>query len=349
VRRRHVAIVVSLLLALTISAVALPSPLGRSATAAPEQVYLALGDSIAAGLITTLPSSRGYPWLIQNLMQQLNTGNGQPSPVTLEDLAVPGETATSFLKPGGQLDKAKQAISDIQANGADLRLLTVTLGGNDILDLQAADLTARQQGLAAFKTDFPAALSAIKSALGSLKPVIVVTTYYDPSGGDPTQQGSDAWWVAQFNDVIKTTAQQDGAKVADLAPAFQGHIDDWTWEPADVHPNNDGHAEIAKLIWQQTGFDTSAPKVTIERPAAGKLSRDIPTILAKATDNVGVTGVQLLVNDSVVSDMIYEPSLDAYAMVWDGTASSGKQVKLSVQASDLAGNQTSATVTVTLP
>lgn len=347
-KHHRLVILVSLLLVLAVSVVALPSPLSRTASAAPEQVYLALGDSIAAGLITTLPSSRGYPWLIQNLMEQLNTANGQPAPVTLDDLAVPGETATTFMN-NGQLARAKQVISDINANGADLRLVTITLGGNDLLNLQSADLAARQQGLAAFKTDFPAALSAVKAALGNLKPVIVVTTYYDPSGGDPSQQGSEAWWIAQFNDVITATAKQDGAKVADLAPAFKGHIDDWTWEPADVHPNNLGHAEIAKLIWQQTGFDTSPPKVTIERPSAGKVRRDMPTILAKVTDNVGVTGVQLLADGSVVSDMIYEPSLDAYAMVWDGSASSGKQVKFEVQASDLAGNQTSATVTVTLP
>jgi lysophospholipase L1-like esterase len=318
------------------------------ASAAPEQVYLALGDSIAAGLLTSLPSVRGFPWLVRNLVQKSNTAAGQPATVTLDDLAVPGETTASFLN-GGQLPRAREAIASATASGSVLRVVTLTLGGNDLLNLSGASQAAKQAGLAQFKTNYPEALGAIKAALGSQKPDIVVTTYYDLSEGDPTQQGADAWWVDQFDQVIRQTAAADGAKVADLETAFRGHIAQWTWYPADVHPNNAGHREIAKLVWQALGYDHQPPAVTIERPSAGTQDRRILTVRVKATDDIGVTGVQLLADGKVAGDLLYVPSQGAYLGVWNGSSAPSTSATLTVQASDLAGHQTTASVTVTLP
>lgn len=316
--------------------------------AAPEQVYLALGDSIAAGLVTSLPRMRGYPWLVRDLIERLNQGNGQPAAVTLVDLAVPGETAESFLN-GDQLRRARDEIAAAKARGAELRAVTITLGGNDLLNLAGASQAQRQAGLDRFKQSYPAVLSAVKAALGGATPTIVVTTYYDLSEGDPSQQGSDAWWVAQFNQVIRQSAAAAGAKVADLESAFRGRIRDWTWYPTDVHPNNAGHAEIAKLVWQALGFDDQLPKVSIERPAAGALERRTPTVRVKATDNVGVTQVQLLADGKPAGDLMYVPSQDAYIGVWDGRYETAKSLTLAVQASDLAGHVSKAEVTVSVP
>lgn len=338
----------AVLLVVGLLVVGLPFSANRSAQAAPEQIYLALGDSIAAGIATSLPRDRGYPWLLRNLIEQSDAANGQPATVTLDDLAVPGETVSSFLN-GSQLQKAQ---SDIQADltrGAVIRTVTVTLGGNDMLNLQNVPDDQKQSGLDAFKSDYPNALNAIKSALGDAKPDIVVTTYYDVTEGDPNQQGSDAWWLAQFNGVIRDAAKNIGAKVADLEPAFRGHIADWTWYPSDVHPNNDGHAEIAQLVWQALGYDKQAPKVTIDRPAMGTLERRTPTVFVTATDNIGVTGVELLVDGKHVEDLLYVPDQNAYIGVWDARNFSQPKATLTVRASDLAGNQTSVDVAVTLP
>ncbi|MBX6342456.1 MAG: lipolytic protein G-D-S-L, partial [Thermomicrobiaceae bacterium] len=167
--------------------------------------------------------------------------------------------------------------------------------------------------------------------------------------GDPRQRGSDAWWVAQFNQVIRDAAKASGAKVADLEPDFRGHIADWTWYPSDVHPNNDGHAEIARLVWQALGFDQTPPSVRIERPATGPLARRTPTIRVKASDDVGVTAVHLYVDDSPTSDLLYVPSEDAYIGVWDARTYPRPTARLRVRATDLAGHAADAEVTVTLP
>jgi lysophospholipase L1-like esterase len=340
-RVRRLTLFPALLLLLALNWPALRTP---HADAANDQEYVALGDSIAAGLITSLPSARGYPALVTAQLQKLAT----PSRVKLADLAVPGETPETFVA-NGQLDAFKNEIASVKAQGTDLKLVTITLGGNDLLDLANVGAADRQSGLDRFKTQYPTAINDVRQALGGLKPVIVVTTYYDLSGSDPTQQGSDAWWVRQFNDVIRSTAKADGVLVADLENDFRGHITDWTWFPTDVHPNNAGHAEIARLIWAASGFDQEPPVVKIEKPAAGQLPRSIPTFAVTANDNVGVTSVELWVHDQFVSSLIYEPTLQQYVGVWDSGTASDAQTTLSIRAMDLAGHTTTATVNVSRP
>jgi len=344
-RLRRLATLPILLLLLALSWPALRAP---NADAATGQEYIALGDSIAAGLITSLPSARGFPALVTTQLQTLASAEPSPGRVKLADLAVPGETAETFVT-NGQLDAFKNEIASVKARGADLKLVTITLGGNDLLNLANVGTADRQAGLDRYKTQYPTAINDVRQALGGLKPVIVVTTYYDISGSDPSQQGSDAWWVAQFNDVIRSTAQADGLQIADLEGDFRGHITDWTWYPTDVHPNNAGHAEIARLVWTATGFDQEPPVVKIVKPAAGPLPRSIPTIAVTANDNVGVTGVELWVGGNLVSSLIYEPSLKQYVGVWDSGSASAEQTTLSIRATDLAGHTTTATVDVTRP
>ena len=342
---RRLTLLPILLLLLAVGWPALRAP---RADAASDQEDIALGDSIAAGLITSLPSDRGFPALVTTQLQKLGATQAAPGHVKLSDLAVPGETAETFVT-NGQLDAFKNEIASVKAAGIDLKLVTITLGGNDLLNLASVAPADRQAGLDRFKTEYPAAVNDVRQALGGLKPVIVVTTYYDLSGSDPAQQGSDAWWVAQFNDIIRSTAQADGLKVADLERDFRGHITDWTWYPTDVHPNNAGHAEIARLVWAAAGLDGVPPVVTVVKPAAGELPREMPTIAVTASDNVDVTSVELWVNDTKVSSLIYEPSLKQYVGVWDSGSVTDTQATLSIRATDLAGHTTTATVDVTKP
>ncbi|MDI3339333.1 MAG: GDSL-type esterase/lipase family protein [Sphaerobacter sp.] len=312
-----------------------------------EQVYLALGDSIAAGLVTTLPRLRGYPWLVRDLIAQSAVGREAPA-VTLINRAVPGETARSFLA-GGQVQQARADIAAARARGAQVRAVTISLGGNELLNLAGSGEAERQAGLTQFRSVYPAVLGAVKAALGDTPAEIVVTTSYDLSAGDPSVAGSDAWWVHQFNEVIRQAAAAAGVRVADLEPAFRGHIRDWTWYPTDVHPNNAGHAAIAQLVWQALGYDQTPPSVTVERPAPRALDRRLATVRVRATDDVGVTRVELLAGGEYVGELLYVPSQDAYLGIWDGRDWAEPTARLTVRASDLAGHQTEAQFEVALP
>lgn len=316
-------------------------PVQRLVQAAPEQVYIALGDSVAAGQVTSLPRSRSYPALVRNLLSQ-------QAEVELRNLAVLGETAESFLADG-QFERLEAELSDIREQGTDVRVVTVSLGGNEMLNLSAASEEERVEGLDVFRETFPSALDAIGTALGDVEPRIVATTYYDLTGGDPSEAGSDAWWIAQFNEVIREASSARGVLVADVEPVFRGRIRELTWHPTDIHPTNTGHAEIARIVWQVLEIDQEPPTVTIERPDGDMASRLTPTIRVVADDNVGIDHVELWIDGTYERDLIYLPAEAAWMVLWDGRDYPDESVTLSVRAADLAGNETVVERVVTMP
>lgn len=326
------AILVALLL-LTLTAVA-----GR-VTAAPQPVCLALGDSIAAGLGSTLPSERGFAPQVCTLL-----GRYTGRPARLINLAVPGESTHSFLS-GQQMERLRQEVSSLQGQQSEIALVMVSLGGNDLLALADKGQNDRQAGLTRFQQDYPAALAAVREVVGMHVP-LVVTTVYDLTEGDPSAQGTDAWWVAQFNAVIQQAAQHQGAHVADLASAFRGHIREWTWYPVDVHPTNDGYAAIARLVWEAAGIDREPPTLVIERPRPGMVPRRYVTVRVQASDPSGVSEVEI-VDGQTTTPLIQLPDGQTWAGLWPyplGQASA----TLTVRAVDAAGHARETSVTVTL-
>lgn len=309
----------------------------QPAAAATERVYIALGDSISAGLVSSLPRKRGYPALVTDELRSLHGSTAADTEVMLQNLSRPGETTTSFMQVG-QLAAFEAEVASLRERGAELDLVTISLGGNDILRLREQDAATRQAGLDQFRQDYPAAIAAVRASLGDLQPVIVVNTYYDLSEGNVEEQGSDAWWVDQFNDVIREAGASAGLAVADLEPAFRGRIRDLTWHPTDIHPNNAGHREIARLVWQASGLDTEVPVITFEQPGDA-LARRTATVRASVSDNVGVSSVELWVDGEFTSTLIYVASADAYLGVWDARGHDSPDATLAIRAVDLAGNK----------
>src|SRR5260370_1948307 len=89
--------------------------------------------------------------------------------------------------------------------------------------------------------------------------------------------------------------------------------------------------------------DTTAPTTSITSPASSATLSGSVTISASASDNVGVTQVDLLEDGSVVATMTSSP----YTLVWNTTASPNGAHTLQTKAYDAAGNiGLSATVSV---
>ena len=90
--------------------------------------------------------------------------------------------------------------------------------------------------------------------------------------------------------------------------------------------------------------DTAAPSVVITSPASNAQVVDIVNVTADASDNVGVTGVQFLV-DGVNSGV--EDTTAPYVLAWDSRGVSNGAHALTARARDAAGNtQLSAAITV---
>jgi len=93
------------------------------------------------------------------------------------------------------------------------------------------------------------------------------------------------------------------------------------------------------------GGDTTAPVATITSPAAGATVSGTISIQANASDNVGVTRVDFLVDGAVLSSDTTSP----YSASWNTTGAANGTHALTVRAFDAANNQkTSAAVSVTV-
>jgi hypothetical protein len=91
--------------------------------------------------------------------------------------------------------------------------------------------------------------------------------------------------------------------------------------------------------------DTTAPAVTLTAPAAGASLTGSVTLTATATDNVGVTRLDYLLDGTVVGT--FAPAV--FTFTWNSTTATNGAHALSARAYDAAGNRTtSAAVSVTV-
>jgi lysophospholipase L1-like esterase len=338
-----------LLAALTLILTLLALPHASAAApsaAAPQgigQLYLALGDSLGVGLLTSAPDTRGYVAQLRALLQQ-RAGHA----VALQNLSVSGETSTTLIA-NGQLAAAQQVITEARGKGWTISPITLDIGGNDLRNLQAADDTAREAGLTQFRTNLGKILDTLIGATtvdGTRRSDIVIMTIYNPYGGDPNIVRSDAWWVARFNTALVEEAQRRNVIVADVYKRFLGHERELTWVPLDFHANNLGHLAMAQTLWAALGYDTTAPTADLLDPTGGTVRRAVPTIKVRASDDIGVTSVQFLLDDKPLPAPIYSRTLDLWVGYWDARSAPSGPHRLAIIVTDAAGNATRREATI---
>src|SRR5436190_2160446 len=92
--------------------------------------------------------------------------------------------------------------------------------------------------------------------------------------------------------------------------------------------------------------DTTPPTVSITSPASGQTVSGTTSVTANAADNVGVAGVQFLLDGA---NLGAEDTSAPYSVSWDTTTASNASHTLTARARDAAGNATtSSAVTVTV-
>lgn len=320
-------------------ALVLPAPVVRQAQpAGPSGLYIALGDSIAAGTGSSLPRERGYPAILRSWMKDLND-----AAVPMVNLARPGETAATFVSDD-QVDELRAEVDLARDAGLPLTAVTVSLGGNEILQVADSGISDRGVALDEFRTNLESAIAKVRSTVGPDVP-IALTNYYDPTNGDAAIQFSDSWWIAQFNTVIAEVAGAHGCLVADVAATFAGNIDEFTLHPADVHPTNQGYLAIARQVWTSLNFDGEAPDVQVRAP--DQATRTTPTLQFNVSDNVGVADIVVYIGD----EMTFEPVEllnGGWVALLDLSGIEGETVEVGIVASDDAGNVTTVTHTIAL-
>lgn len=154
-----------------------PTPTARSRPAPSQRsgisYYLALGDSVPVW-----NGARSYPYLIVDHLQRKLPG------LSLDDIAVSGESTTSMLQ--GQ--QYQQALSFLRAHQGHIALITIDIGGNDVVGCafsiatSGPDSTCSKQARTTIRRNLTAMLAGLRAAAPGV-PVIGMS-YYDPVLGD---------------------------------------------------------------------------------------------------------------------------------------------------------------------
>src|SRR6266581_3799854 len=105
-----------------------------------QPLYIAMGDSLAFGVGVSDPAGGGYVALAHQAL--LGSDRYRSGGLQLVNLAVPGATSSDLLQAGGQLDAALREIkarSDSDGPEDDTEIISLNIGGNDLLSLAARD------------------------------------------------------------------------------------------------------------------------------------------------------------------------------------------------------------------
>jgi lysophospholipase L1-like esterase len=223
-------------------------------TSAESFTYLALGDSLAAGTGASDPLTRGYVPLVH-----AHLGDE----VELVNLGVGGATSADILEEGDQLDQALEVIGD-RANddddGNDVEVITIDIGGNDLLPLTregspclidplpAACLEEIARVMSEYEDNLSQTLRALRGA--ALDTRIVVVTLFNPllGSGSSLEQTADVA-IAQFNALVTRVAKDPEveAEVADVAAPFKERASE-VISADGIHPNDTGYAVMAAAV-----------------------------------------------------------------------------------------------------
>jgi lysophospholipase L1-like esterase len=235
-------------------------------------LYIALGDSLSVGVGASDRNGTAFVPLVHEALGEnvglLNLGHsGDDS----EELIEHGHLHTAIAEIGARNGDAEP--------GNDVILVTLEIGGNDLLDLYfglvvpgtCPNLTeglqkpvcveALQGTLDAFTPNLRDTLQRLRQADSDLR--IVLMTLYNPfSGstvtafepiGDLALEGNpDTIFLSGLNDIVRAEAQTASVIVADLYPLFVGKGREYI-APDLIHPNDTGYRVMADAVLATIG------------------------------------------------------------------------------------------------
>ena len=202
------------------------------------------------------------------------------------------------------------------------------------------------------------------------------------SWGDSTGCGDHVWHKLEIYIKANTSGQangilrmwkdgviyQDNTNVVSVTPGHFwneiGFVSNWSistvnnhvyWDDFEIYTDStSGTAATGNLSnasIQATGTppppDTTPPTVSLTAPSAGStVSGSSVTVSTNASDNIGVSGVQFLLDGT---NLGAEDTTSPYSVTWNTTTATNGSHTLTARARDAAGNTTtSSSVTITV-
>jgi subtilisin family serine protease len=277
------------------------------------------------------------------------------------DLAAPGANILTTAKYGlYTTDSGTSLASPIVAGVAALMFsanpaLTPALA-TQILEATAVDPGGNgyDESLGYGRVNAAAAVMASASYVAPADTVPPIVSLLAPLDGSVVS-GTATVDAAASDDVgvVKVDLYLDGALfVSDSASPYSFALDTSTLSngkhvlqamASDAAHNSTMSAPVTVTV-DNTPADTTPPVVSMGTPASGATVSGTTSVSASATDNVGVTKVELYIDGALYGTDTTAP----YSFSWDTNPSNNGVHTLKLVASDLAGNVGEATRTVTV-
>lgn len=235
----------------------------------PFTLYVALGDSMSTDHYPTcdvrgldVPPVRLDPLGAAALLHR-NDDSRWPEfrGLDLETLS-PDLDFLGLAEDGAMIDDvATEELARIGRDSSDPDiLLTMTTGGNDLLDALAAGRKLESAvGLASRR--FVDLVETVREELP--RATLVLTTVYDPTDGTGRLPGLESYGrlplesLERFNETVRRTAGSlPRTLLADVHRHFLGHgvraaeRERWYWSRNLIEPNARGASEIRRVWWE---------------------------------------------------------------------------------------------------
>jgi len=233
--------------------------------------YIPIGDSMTIDFYAASDAhSKGYEHLNQvGAASLLFLNNSELFPefkgqdlvslypeIKFADLSFDGATIQDLLDHEFQ---AKLAHYEHSRN-----LITVTVGGNDMLEALNAFEMKRISSLEESLSKIQKNLAKLLSAFAKICPEskVIITTLYDPTDDTGIMPCArelysefDVKFLTEFNRFVRESASNHGFSVADVYLHFMGHgalcgheDNFWYWKPHPIEPGLTGASEIRR-VW----------------------------------------------------------------------------------------------------
>jgi lysophospholipase L1-like esterase len=264
--------------------------------------YLALGDSVAAGTQAPQPfTDHGYTDLLARDLADRYGIDG------FVNLACPGEDTVEMrtgagslcydggpLPPGG-VSQLQAAVDYLVAHPGEVRLITITIGANDILacefdDPDVAACVAAQLGQIA--ANLPVILGTLRTVAPGVP--IIGMNYYNPQVAlwlvDPDLATAALALTGPFNGTLEAIYGAFGIPVADVETAFK------TLKLEGAVPQNVKAACLYTRMCEKDGPEyvlsdfSSAPGAQPDIHPSDKGYRKIASTFAELIAELGVLG-----------------------------------------------------------
>jgi len=235
----------------------------------PYTLYVALGDSMSTDHYPTcdvrgldLPPARLDPLGAASLLHR-NDDSRWPEFRGLDLVTLSPDVEFLGLAEDGAMidDVATEELARIGRDSSDRDILiTVTAGGNDLLEALAAGRNLESAvGLASRR--FVDLVETVREELPRAS--LILSTIYDPTDGTGRLPGLESYGhlplehLERFNDTVRRTAASlPRTMLADVHAHFLGHgvqapeRERWYWSRNLIEPNARGASEMRRVWWR---------------------------------------------------------------------------------------------------